>query len=267
MVRKQFNWQLPPEVEARLGASTYGRQRAISEAGHVLIILHGPPDPAEKERTPHIFLRKPDGSLWWNGRENGEAKLRALLTAYGDAFEKHERAYEQSQSAAALFEALEHLSPISRAAGNLCNALQEARDLVRDDPFLIVMRDEAEEMSRSFELLFTEVRHALDYRIALSGEMQAAKAEELAVSQHKLNVLAAVTFPLMAIATVFGMNLVHGFEGRSPYFFWVVLAGGLVVGLLTKIWVTPASADHRTRGMKHLHTPERTATLPRRHRG
>ena len=267
MARKQFNWHLPPEVETRLGVSTYGRQRAIYEAEHLLIILHGPPDPDEKERTPHVFLRKPNGSLWWNGLENGEAKLRSLLTAYGDTYEKHEHAYEHSQSAAALFEALEHLSPISRAAGNMRNALQEARDFVRDDPFLIAMRDEAYEMSRSYELLFTEVQHALDYRIALSSELQAAKAEELAVSQHKLNVLAAVTFPLMAIGTVFGMNLFHGLEGMGPALFWFVFAGGLVVGLLTMMWVIPADTDARAPEKQRLDMPERSATFPRQHSG
>ena len=40
--------------------------------------------------------------------------------------------------------------------------------------------------------------------IAKSAEIQAAKAEEMATAQHKLNVLAAITFPVMAVATLFG---------------------------------------------------------------
>jgi hypothetical protein len=36
MKRKPLNWILPPEIEARLGEGTYGRQRAILEAGHRL---------------------------------------------------------------------------------------------------------------------------------------------------------------------------------------------------------------------------------------
>jgi Mg2+ and Co2+ transporter CorA len=66
----------------------------------------------------------------------------------------------------------------------------------------------------------------------------AAKAEETAAAQHKLNVLAAMTFPVLALAAVFGMNLVYGFESPSPILFWFVLGCGVMVGLLAKDWVT-----------------------------
>jgi Mg2+ and Co2+ transporter CorA len=84
------------------------------------------------------------------------------------------------------------------------------------------------------------VKLALDYQIAENTEQQAARADEMAAAQHKLNVLAAVTFPLMAIATLLGMNLVHGFETEPPALFWSVVILGFIVGFVVKGWVTKA---------------------------
>ena len=60
----------------------------------------------------------------------------------------------------------------------------------------------------------------------------------MATAQHKLNVLAAITFPVMAVATLFGMGLIHGLENRSPYLFWCIFALGFVMGIITKRWVS-----------------------------
>ena len=100
------------------------------------------------------------------------------------------------------------------------------------------MRDQAYELSRNFELLVGDAKLAMDHHIAKSAEAQAVKAEELAEAQHKLNVLAAVTFPLLVIAALLGMNLVHGMEGEQPWFFWAVIVVGGVVGFAVKQWVT-----------------------------
>ena len=43
MKRKEFSWQLPEKIVHRLGDTSYGRQRAIFEDDHLLIILHLPP--------------------------------------------------------------------------------------------------------------------------------------------------------------------------------------------------------------------------------
>ncbi len=243
MARRKYNWQLPPEIELRLGDSTYGRQRAIFEAGHLLLILHAPPSAEDRQRQSKVFLRTPDGKYLCDGRENGETKLRQLLESYRQLYEKYEKAYDDSQNAKELFHVLEALAPISRAAGNLRNALQSARELVPEDKFMIAMRDEGYEISRNLELLLSDAKTALDYRIAQNAEAQALKAGEMATAQHKLNVLAAVTFPLMALATLFGMNLSHGLEDQSPLLFWAVFAAGLVVGTATRGWVTKNGDD------------------------
>lgn len=43
-------WNLPETIRNRLGASTYGRQRAMLEDGHLLVILHKPPGPDDAKR-------------------------------------------------------------------------------------------------------------------------------------------------------------------------------------------------------------------------
>ena len=236
MRRKTFTWQLPADIEARLGETTYGRQRTIYEAEHLLIILHTPPDPETHKREAWVFLRKPDGTMMWNGQENGAEKLKRLLKTYAELYERLDVAEEAAQTAADLLEVLEALSPLNRASTHLANTLQSARDLVKGDPFLIAMRDAAYEVSRSFDLLRSEAQLALDYRTAKSAEAQHAKAQEMAASQHKLNLIVAATFPLMAVATLFGMNLFHGFEHIYGAF-WVALGIGIAAGVGTIRWV------------------------------
>jgi hypothetical protein len=237
MRRKAFSWTLPAEIEARLGESTYGRQRAIAEADHLLLVLHTPPEPDTHERSTEVFLWKPDGAVWWNGAANGEPKLRKLLAWYRERLEHYDAAYERAASASDLFDILDDLASLSRASVNLSAAIQAGREARRGDKLLIAMRDEAYEISREFELLFHDAKLALDYRMARSAEQQMAKAQELATAQHKLNVLAAVTFPLMAVSTIFGMNLVHGLEDQPAGLFWFILACGGVIGGVAVTWM------------------------------
>ena len=238
MARPTYRWQLPAAIERRLGTDTYGRQRAIFEEGHLLIILHEPPKPDEDTRRPRVFLRDPQGKVQCNGQPEGEAKLRRLLTSYQKLFDTHDDACDSATTASELFRVLETILPVNRASTNLYHALQSAREQVGDDKFLIAVRDQAYELSRSFDLLVADAKLTLDYRIARNAELQTAQAAKATDAQHKLNVLAAITFPLMAIATIFGMNLRHGLEDQAPVLFWLVFAGGFLTGMLTKVWVT-----------------------------
>lgn len=238
MKRKQYNWQLPKEIEQRLGETTYGRQRAMFEADHLFIVLHSPPVDDGSERDCILFLRTPDGKYLCNGNDRGEFALRRLLDSYDKLFDTYDDLYDKSSSATDLFKLMEVLAPVNRAATHLHNALQSARSHIEGDTFLIAMRDEAYEVSRNFDLLLGDAKLALDHRIAGNTEAQAAMAVQMASAQHKLNILAAVTFPLMAIATLMGMNLVHGLEKWPPSLFWTVVATTAIVGFLVKGWVT-----------------------------
>jgi hypothetical protein len=237
MKRRSLNWTLPPEIEARLGENSYGRQRAIFEAGYLLVILHAPPAAGKLERETSLFLRQPNGAILANGFEGGEHKLRKLLADYRGRWEECDKEYDSADSAEELFRLLEQLAPLNRASTNLANALQAARDSIKEDKFLISMRDESYEISRAFDLLVTDAKLKLDYRIAKNAEAHAQKADEMATAQHKLNVLASITFPIMALATVLGMNLTHGLEAKSPVYFGAVLATGIVIGLIVRRWV------------------------------
>ncbi len=116
----------------------------------------------------------------------------------------------------------------------------EARDLEKQDKFLIGVRDESYDISRAFELLTSDAKLKLDYRIAKNSEAQASRAQAMISAQHRLNVLAALTFPIMALAAVLGMNLTHGLENRSPVVFLVILLLGIGIGLLVKRWIDGA---------------------------
>jgi len=241
MKRKAFNWTLPSEIESRLGDTSYGRQRAILGGDHLLIVLHLVPAPGEIEREALVILRKPDGRFLANGFEGGDHQLRKLLTDYRARFEQLDSIYDAANTPDALFALLEQLVPVNRASTHLADALQSARDLVKEDRLLIAVRDEAYEVSRSFDLLVADARLKLDYRMAKDAELQSMQGARLAAAQHKLNVLAACTLPVTALAGILGMNIAHGLEDRSPLVFWVVLVLGFLIGFAVKAWVVARS--------------------------
>lgn len=255
MLRKHYDWTLPEEITSRLGESTYGRQRAIYEGDHLLLILHSPPLKDEDTRVCIVFLRTPDGQWQCNGQENGEFRMRKLLASYDSAFQRYDDLYEEAKSAAELFATLEVVTPLNRASTHLYAALQAARDLVENDIFLIGMRDEAYEFSRNFDLLLADAKLALDCRIAHNAELQAVQAHEMAAAQHKLNILAAITFPLMALATLFGMNLTSGLENLNAILFWIVFAAGISVGLVTQKWVIKTATSSRSASLPKAPSP------------
>ncbi len=237
MKRKAYNWTLPDEIEERLGEKTYGRQRTIFEKRHLLIILHTPPQADHNTREAKVFLRTPDGKLLCNGLDNGKVMLKKLLASYYEIFQECDSKYEKATSSDELFDILEQIIPINRAATNLYNTLQSARDLVKSDNFFISMRDESYELQRNFELLLSGIKIALDCRIARHAENQVIKSNEAVEEQRKLNILAAITFPLISIATIFGMNLLHGMEGKTPIIFWCFFATAFLIGLILKRWI------------------------------
>ncbi|MCL4785784.1 MAG: hypothetical protein KJ070_03170, partial [Verrucomicrobia bacterium] len=74
-------------------------------------------------------------------------------------------------------------------------------------------------------------------RMAREAEAQAQSGKEALRASHRLNILAALFFPLTAIASLFGMNLAHGFSEQAPVIFWLVFAVGAGLGFAMKGWV------------------------------
>lgn len=227
------SWEVPGVFHRRLGQEP-GRQRAMVHEDHLLIILHEVPDPGVPERKAILFWRNPEG-LWKTDTSGGGLPaLKALLDRYAHRIDKHEAELAGADEAKELFQILRGANPVRRAARNLHATLQYARERV-DDKDIIILRDRAYDFSRAAELLVEDAKNAMEYDLARIAEHQARISNDLALSGHRLNLLAALFLPLTAIASVFGMNLPSGLEHfGEPWAFWVALGIGLVIGLLVR---------------------------------
>jgi hypothetical protein len=230
-------WTVPEAIRTRLGQNSYGRQRAMFEEGHLLLVLHKPPGADERSREGVLFWRNPAGEWQFNRGGPGPGSLKRHIQSYSELEAKLTEAYEAAADINALFELLETLTPLVRAARNMQLALQTAREAVKTDTFLIEMRDVAYEASRNLELLQEDVRNAIQHRTARKAEEQARLSEQALHASHRLNILAALFFPLTAIASLFGMNLAHGLSEQKPAIFWLVFVLGCGLGFAMKSWV------------------------------
>ena len=226
------DWTIPPVFAARLG-DTAGRQRAMSADGHLLLVLHERPDPGVPTRAGRPFWRDPDGRWRATSTDEGLPVLKRHVAAFAERAEELERDWQDATTAADYFDLLQALAPLHRATRNLHATLQQARELVPADRDLINLRDQAGEIERTIELLHGDARNGLDYTVAHQAEQQAERTYDMAVSAHRLNLLAAVFLPAATLSAIFGMNLTHGLDtGDFPPWalFWGILAIGLACG-------------------------------------
>lgn len=230
-------WSLPPAIRARLGQTTYGRQRAIAEEGHLLLVLHQPPGADDSRREGVLFWRNPAGDWQFSRGGPGPGALKRHVQGYAELEGKLTQDYEKAADTTALFDLVETLTPLARAARNMYQALQAAREAIKGDTYLIEMRDLAYEVDRNLDLLLEDLRNAIQYRMAREAEEQAKLSKEAVRASHRLNILAALFFPLTAIASLFGMNLAHGFSEQSPTIFWLIFVAGTGLGFAMKSWV------------------------------
>lgn len=231
------NWDLPEAILARLGTRTAGKQRAIIEDGHLLLVLHEPPGPQGSERTGVFFWRTPEGEWQYSGRGKGIGCLREHLQKYHDLEDFLEGLATVEATAADYFRLLEHLAPLRRAARNQSSALQAAREGIKGDRDLIEMRDEAAIVEQSMEILYLDAKNALEFDLSRTAAQQARLAEQTARAGHRLNILAALFFPLTALTSLFGMNLPLGFERAPVWLSVLVILAGLGLGGAMLAWV------------------------------
>ena len=230
------DWQLPAPLTSRLG-DTVGRQRAMAAEGHLLLVLHEPPLPGTPERAGRLFWRDPSGEWKSKGLGDGPQSLKRHVTEFAERVEELEKHWQFAATAEDFFLLLRALAPLHRTARNLHATLQQARELVPDDRNLLNLRDQIGEIERGIELLHGDAKNGLDYTVAHQAERQAARTYDMAVAAHRLNLLAAMFFPVATLSTiygaVFGMILAHGDQGWStPALFWVLLGFGLLGGLI-----------------------------------
>ncbi|HEY1171507.1 MAG TPA: CorA family divalent cation transporter [Verrucomicrobiae bacterium] len=241
------NWKLPDSIKTRLGQASYGRQRAIIEEGHVLVVLHRPPDSEQSHREGVLYWRSPAGEWQTSVGGPGMGVLKTHVQMYADLEAKLAKDYDHAMSAGELFDLIETLTPLSRAARNMHQALQNAREAVKGDTAMIDVRDLAYEVDRNLDILLQDVRNAIDYKIARESEEQARLSKEALHASHRLNMLAALFLPLTAITSLFGMNFHTGWESNSPLMFWLALGAGIGLGVLMMSWVLSGPGDRRER--------------------
>lgn len=228
-------WSVPERFKERLGDSA-GRQRAMAHEGHLLLILHEVPGPDDRERTARFFWRNDAGDWVSSAHGSGPQSVRKLLDEFNKRLEQLEDDVQTAHRANDFFELLQAIVPICRSARNLHNALQEARELVPDDRDVISLRDLAGTIDRTAEVLHHDAKNGLDFVVARSAEDQSRRTYEMTVASHRLNVLAAIFFPLATMATLFGMNIPHGLSETTGTF-WGVLLVGILLGVFLASWV------------------------------
>jgi hypothetical protein len=237
------NWDVPQIFRDRLGSQA-GRQRTMVAEGHVLLILHEVPDPGTPdERKAHFFWRSPAGEWRSTGTAGrGVGPLRAHVEAYASAVDALEARVERASTADDYFAVLHVVTPLRRSARNMHQALQDARDALKDDKDVIALRDRAGDVERAAELINSYAHDGLEFTVARRAEDNARFAQQANLSAHRLNVLAALCLPVTAVGSVLGMNLEHGWEHASaPSLFWAVTVASFLLGFLVKAAVVRPS--------------------------
>lgn len=229
-------WQIPDAIRHRLGHEA-GPQRSMFEEGHLLIILHHIPLPNQSERVPAFFWRNPEDE--WRSTEGkgmGPVALQSFLDAWEEKVHALEAEEQKALTAAEYHNLLEALGPILRATRGLHRALQQARELVKDDRDLINFRDIAAGLERSAELLLQDAQFGLDFIAARQSEQQAVIAQQMATTGHRLNIIAALFLPVTALASILSMQISSGIANTTSNF-WLVLMAGCLLGGSLAMWV------------------------------
>lgn len=221
---------LPEAIRSRIGREA-GRQRAMFEEGHLLIILHQVPGPDDVERKPAFFWRSPDGSWKSNPEAGGLLGLQAHLTRFTARLEELDKQEQFAQTAVEYHRVLEAIAPVMRSTRGLHRALQQAREFVKADRDLINLRDTASSIERTAELLFQDAQFGLNFTVAKQSEVQAQTALRMANTSHRLNVLAALFLPMTALTGLLSMS-VRADIADTPTNFWLIAIVGVVIGIV-----------------------------------
>jgi hypothetical protein len=231
------SWMLPETIKNRFGKGI-GKQRAMIADGHLLLVLHQVPTPNQRTRQGVFFWRNPAGAWQHSGGGTGLKPLTKHLQSYSDAEEQFQADYEQAETAEDYFQILSMIAPLRRSSRNLHTTLQAAREGIPEDRDLIDLRDWAYEIERNLDLIYENTKNALDYEMARRAEVQNKIGIASVEASNRLNILAAIFYPLTAISCVFGMNLVSGFEDNSQSIFWGITLLAILLGFFVRQWVS-----------------------------
>ena len=241
-------WECPQVFRDRLGKYA-GQQRLMLHDGHLLLILHAPPNPNEISREGRLFYRKPDGS-WSSTEKGGKTALLSHLTEFEELLLKLEKIEDSATVSGDYFAVLEELAPVLRTARHLHQVLYDARKAMPTDKDLINFRDKSYQLVRTAELCQTSAKNGLEFSIAKKTEEQAKASHQMANAAHRLNLLAGFFFPLVTIATVYGMQLITVDPKYSTLLFFCLIGIGLICGLVLTGFVSAKSTPEKTENAK-----------------
>ena len=203
--------------------------------GHLLLVLHVPPSDDHAERGGRFFWRDPDGN--WSASSTGKPcrSPDVHLAEYEAVVAELDERDPADENAVELHADITALAPLVRASRNLYAALQHARDMLEDVDELILFRDRAYQIERMAELAYQDAQNTLGYTTALQAEAQATAGHQMAVSAHRLNILAAFFFPMATLSAIFGVNLGSGLEKQwIPLPFLALVGISVVCGFVLK---------------------------------
>lgn len=226
--------EIPALFRSRLG-SEVGRQREMVAEGHLLLVLHGPPEPDEQKREGRLFWRKPNG-MWLSN----DAKIKSVSEHLDDCAAKLavlDNREEKAKGVEDYAVVIESLTPLHRTILHLHQVLQNARQAMPDVKELIDLRDRAYALERSAGLLYDEAKHALEFWVAMRAEEQARNSYQMAASAHRLNLMAAFFFPFTLLVSLSGVAYNQVLEKKvSLETFLIIMGvsalGGLLVTML-----------------------------------
>ncbi|MEO0017383.1 MAG: hypothetical protein RLZZ522_666 [Verrucomicrobiota bacterium] len=225
-------WALPDAIRRRLGDEA-GRQRLMDEEGHLLLILHVPPQPADDEvRHPLVLWRSPLGEWKSAPAGGGLAALTALLAAYRTLIGELDENVDTARTPRDYFDVMKGVNPLQRSCRSLLAVMEEARKARPDERALILLRDQAVNLERAVELVANDARSGMEFSVAESSDSQAREAQQTTIEARRLNRLVAFFFPVATMAAVFGMNQPEDILTMPGV--WAVIASGAMLGWLVR---------------------------------
>ena len=108
-------WEVPQAFRDRLGVRV-GAQRAMIADGHLLLVLHEPPESGETERKSRFFWRQPDGTWSSKGLSTGAQALRKHFDQYAAMLDALDEEEERASNSDHLFAIVRSLAPLHSSA-------------------------------------------------------------------------------------------------------------------------------------------------------
>lgn len=226
-------WPLPESLRQRLGERA-GRQRALFDGGHAVLVLHRVPRVHERTRQAVVFWRSPEGEWRSDPGKDSIESLREHVETYAAALEELEERVENAKRATEYFAILQRAHPLMRATRNMYNAIAQLKEQCANTAQaeeLIAIRDRAYELERLAEFATADAENGMEFMVAQHAEETADISVRIAAETHRLNLLAAICLPVTALGAILGMNLENGLEHTpQPLTFWLIVVAAFAFG-------------------------------------